>query len=191
MTNFDLYLFGATAVGFFVYLINFILYKKSHRWTIDPIVTIVPLLGGSLGILIGILIFDPKPAKDDMMSRVFLACVLVVQIIIVLIVKGVITENITLNFLAFFRSHKWLIWYLVAINVLAIILFGVDKINAIENRSRIRIVTLLGVAFIGGSFGSLLAMYLFRHKTKQDYFTTGIPLIMGMQAILLFYLMNV
>lgn len=64
--------------------------------------------------------------------------------------------------------------------------FAIDKIAAIEGRSRIRIVTLLGLAFIGGSIGGLIAMYLFRHKIRKDYFTVGIPLIMVMQPNNLF-----
>ena len=46
------------------------------------------------------------------------------------------------------------------------------------------------LAFIGGSVGALLAMYLLRHKTKKDYFTVGVPLIMIMQVVVLFYAMN-
>ena len=65
-----------------------------------------------------------------------------------------------------------------------------ERIAAIEGRSRIRIVTLLGLAFIGGSIGGLIAMYLFRHKIRKDYFTVGIPLIMVMQVFVIFYLMN-
>lgn len=68
--------------------------------------------------------------------------------------------------------------------------FAIDKIAAIEGRSRIRIVTLLGLAFIGGSLGGLIAMYLFRHKIRKDYFTVGIPLIMLMQVFVIFYFMN-
>ena len=68
--------------------------------------------------------------------------------------------------------------------------FAVDKVNAAEHRSRIRIVTLLGLAFIGGSLGGLLAMYLLRHKTKKDYFTVGIPLIIVTQIVVLIYAMN-
>ena len=63
--------------------------------------------------------------------------------------------------------------------------------NAAEHRSRIRIVTLLGLAFVGGSLGSLLAVYLLRHKTKKDYFTIGIPLIIVMQIVVIFYVMNI
>ena len=51
-------------------------------------------------------------------------------------------------------------------------------------------MTLLGLAFMGGSIGALIAMYVFHHKTKQDYFSVGVPLIMLMQAFVFFFLMN-
>lgn len=54
--------------------------------------------------------------------------------------------------------------YLVAINFITFAAFAVDKVNAVTNRSRIRIVSLLGLAFIGGTVGGLFAMYLLRHK---------------------------
>lgn len=190
-TAFDYYLIMATIVGFIVFFINHLLYSNTAEGQIDTVVTITALLGGSFGILIGILLFERKPVKDNMMSRVFIACLFVIQIVIVLIVKGVIAENITFVFWNFFQSHKWLLYYLIGINVVALILFGIDKINACEHRSRIRIITLLGVAFFGGSVGSLLAMYLFRHKTRKDYFTVGVPLIIVMQIFLTFYLMNI
>lgn len=44
---------------------------------IDAVITVVSLLGGSLGIVISIFIFDRKSEKGNMMSRVFVACVLV------------------------------------------------------------------------------------------------------------------
>ena len=83
-----------------------------------------------------------------------------------------------------------MILYLLVINIVTLILFAVDKIAAIEHRSRIRIVTLLGLAFMGGSIGALIAMYVFHHKTKQDYFAVGVPLIILMQIVVLFFLMN-
>lgn len=126
-----------------------------------------------------------------MMSRVFVSSVLVIQVIIFLIIKGHIKSDLTFAFWEFLGRHKSLIVYLLAINILTLILFALDKIAAIENRSRIRIVTLLGLAFIGGSIGGLIAMYVFRHKTKKDYFTVGMPLIIIMQLVVIFFLMNV
>lgn len=105
-------------------------------------------------------------------------------------IKGHHADNITLAFWEFFAKYKILLIYLAIINFIAFAAFAVDKVNAAEHRSRIRIVTLLGLAFVGGSIGSLSAMYLLRHKTRKDYFTVGIPLIMVMQVVVIFYAMN-
>lgn len=184
------YLIIVNIVGFVVYLINKWLYDNTAEGQIDALLTIVSLAGGSLGIVVAILLFDRKPEKGNMMSRVFVAVVLVIQIIIFLIAKGFIAKELHFAFWQFFSDHKWLVYYLVIINVITLVAFGIDKINAIEHRSRIRIITLLGLAFIGGSIGALIAMYAFRHKTRVDYFTVGVPLILIMQIIVLFYMMN-
>lgn len=84
-----------------------------------------------------------------------------------------------------------MIVYLVLINVITFAAFFIDKRNAIRHRRRIRVSTLLWLSFIGGSVGGLSAMYLFRHKTRKACFTVGIPLMMVMQAIVIFYLINV
>lgn len=124
------------------------------------------------------------------LARVFIACVFVIQVIILLMVKGHHADHITLSFWEFFAKYKALLIYLAVINFIAFAAYAVDKVNAAEHRSRIRIVTLLGLAFIGGSIGSLLAMYLLRHKTRKDYFTVGVPLIIVMQVVIIFYMMN-
>ena len=190
LSRFDYYLIAINAIGFILYLVNTWLYSHTADGQIDRILTITSLLGGSLGIVIAILLFDRRSVKDNMMSRVFVICVLIIQIIIFLMVKGHIKTDLTFAFWEFFGAHKIIIVYLLAINVVTLIAFAVDKIAAIEHRSRIRIVTLLGLAFIGGSIGALIAMYVFHHKTKQDYFSVGVPLIMLMQAVVIFFLMN-
>jgi len=186
----EYYLIGINIAGFLLFAINTWLYTYTPKGQIDVVITIVSLAGGSLGIVLAILLFERKAVKDNMMSRVFVACVLIVQIIILLIIKGHINSDITLAFWDFFGRHKILLAYLIVINIVTLIVFGKDKINAMGKRSRIRIVTLLGLAFIGGSVGGLIAMYAFHHKTKQDYFTVGIPLIIIMQMVVLFFLMN-
>lgn len=44
------------------------------------------------------------------------------------------------------------------------------------------------VAIIGGSIGSILGMYTFRHKTRHLKFVYGMPAILIIQLILLFLL---
>lgn len=186
----EYYLIVVTVIGFILFAVNTWLYSHTADSQIDVALTITSLLGGSAGILLSILVFDRKAEKGNMMSRVFIVCIFVIQIVILLMVKGFVAKNITLAFWSFFDQHKVLIMYLVVINFITLAAFAIDKIAAIEGRSRIRIVTLLGLAFIGGSIGGLIAMYLFRHKIRKDYFTVGIPLIMVMQVFVIFYLMN-
>ena len=165
------YLVIINIAGFILYLVNTLLYRMTADGQIDAVITVVSLLGGSLGIVISIFIFDRKLEKGNMMSRVFVACVLVIQIIIFLVVRGHYAGHITLAFWSFFDEHKILLAYLVIINFVTFAAFAIDKIAAIERKSRIRIVTLLGLSFVGGSIGGIIAMYLFRHKTRKDYFT--------------------
>lgn len=190
MSPFMTYLVIINITGFILYLINTLLYRFTAEGQIDAVLTIVSLLGGSLGIVVSILIFDRKAEKGNMMSRVFVSCILVIQVVLFLVLRGHHADHLTLAFWTFFDRHKILIAYLVIINFITFAAFAVDKIAAIERKSRIRIVTLLALAFFGGSVGGLIAIYLLRHRTRKDYFTVGIPLIMIMQVVLLFYAMN-
>ena len=78
---------------------------------------------------------------------------------------------------------KLLLYYLLIINAAGFLLMLVDKWKAKKNRWRVRESTLLLVAALGGSVGSLAGMYLFRHKTQHLKFTLGIPLILAAQCI--------
>ena len=84
---------------------------------------------------------------------------------------------------------KLLYSYLLIINAAGFLLMLVDKWKAKKNRWRIRESTLLLVAALGGSVGSLAGMYLFRHKTLHLKFTVGIPLILAAQCFLVVLVM--
>ena len=73
--------------------------------------------------------------------------------------------------------------YLLIVNAIGFILMLVDKIKAKKNLWRIPEATLFLVAAIGGSIGSLLGMYTFRHKTKHIKFILGMPLILAIQIL--------
>lgn len=79
--------------------------------------------------------------------------------------------------------------YLIAVNALDLVLFGIDKWKAKHAQWRISEPTLLAVAAIGGSIGSWIGMKMWHHKTLHKKFKYGIPLIMMVQfALLLFAL---
>ena len=169
MNVFEKYLIAINIIGFLMYFINFLLYKYTKSANIDVILTLLALAGGSLGIFAFMVLFDRKSVKENMMSRVFLICVLIIQIIIVLFIKGFHGNELNFDFLDFFGRNKILMIYMGIINVITFLAFAIDKINTVKGKRRIRIVTLLGLSFIGGSLGALLGLYSLRHKTKVNY----------------------
>lgn len=79
--------------------------------------------------------------------------------------------------------------YLLIVNIVAIVAYGVDKLKAKKNKWRISENTLLLIALVGGSIGAYLAMKLWRHKTNHKKFKYGIPLIIVFQLVVLAYVL--
>lgn len=73
--------------------------------------------------------------------------------------------------------------YLFAINLAGLLSMGIDKQRARKHRWRIPEKTLFLIAALGGSIGSILGMFLFRHKTRHLSFRLGLPLILALQAL--------
>ena len=76
---------------------------------------------------------------------------------------------------------KFFLVYLLIVNAAGFLSMLVDKLKAKKNLWRISEATLLLIAAIGGSLGSLLGMYTVRHKTKHLKFTIGVPLMLAVQ----------
>ena len=84
-----------------------------------------------------------------------------------------------------------LLSYLVVINLIAFVLYGIDKKRAIRNEHRIKESVLLWIARLGGAVGSWLGIKIFRHKTKHTKFRIVVPLwivIWIMIAVFIFQL---
>ena len=79
---------------------------------------------------------------------------------------------------------RLLFLYLLIMNAAGFISMLADKHKAKKKLWRIPEATLLAIAALGGSIGSLAGMYAFRHKTKHLKFTLGIPAILIVQLIL-------
>ena len=78
-----------------------------------------------------------------------------------------------------------LLYYLIVINVVTLIVYGIDKVKAMKGKWRISEATLLILAVIGGSIGALLGMKVWRHKTMHKKFKYGLPLILLAQIALI------
>lgn len=74
--------------------------------------------------------------------------------------------------------------YLVAINVVTFVMYGIDKWKAKHNKWRIPEATLLGLAVVGGSVGAWSGMKVWHHKTMHKKFKYGIPFILMAQIVI-------
>ena len=83
---------------------------------------------------------------------------------------------------------KYILIYFILINLLAFIMFWVDKRAAQNGQWRISEKALIIVSMLGGSIGSLVSMNIFRHKTKKMKFILGIPIILILQIAFIIYM---
>ena len=84
--------------------------------------------------------------------------------------------------------HSYLAYYLLTINAVAFIMYGIDKYKAKKAKWRISEATLLLLAVLGGSIGAWMGMKVWHHKTMHKKFKYGIPAILLIQIALMAYL---
>ncbi len=75
-----------------------------------------------------------------------------------------------------------------ALNTLAFLLYGIDKLLAKANRRRISEKALLIASALAASPGALLGMVLFNHKTSKPKFRYGVPALLAIHAAAGYYL---
>ena len=78
---------------------------------------------------------------------------------------------------------KYLLGYLLGVNLALFALMGVDKYKAVHGKWRVRESTLFVLAIIGGSVGGILWLRVFRHKTLHPAFRWGFPGILAVQIL--------
>ena len=84
--------------------------------------------------------------------------------------------------------HSCLAYYLLGINAVTFIMYGIDKYKAKKAKWRIPEATLLLLAVLGGSIGAWMGMKVWHHKTMHKKFKYGIPAILLIQIALMTYL---
>ena len=80
--------------------------------------------------------------------------------------------------------------YLLAINAVTFIIYGIDKYKAKHAKWRISEATLILLAVIGGSIGAWCGMKVWHHKTMHKKFKYGVPAILLLQVALAVWIIN-
>lgn len=85
---------------------------------------------------------------------------------------------------------RYLMYYLIIINIAAWIMYGLDKWKAKSGAWRIPERTLLLTALAGGSVGALAGMLLFHHKTRKPKFMIGVPVMFAAHCVIVGVIMH-
>lgn len=85
---------------------------------------------------------------------------------------------------------KILISYIISINAISFMLYGIDKFKAKFNFFRIKEKTLVFISISGGCYGGILAMLMFRHKVRKLKFIIVNALMIVVWSYLLVYLIS-
>ena len=97
-----------------------------------------------------------------------------------------IFSNATLNRTVFYT----IVLYIVIMNIVSFLMFGIDKKRAKKRQKRISEKKIMRVCFWGGALGGIIGMSIFKHKTKQKKFSVSIPVLFMIQLILYSFLLG-
>lgn len=81
--------------------------------------------------------------------------------------------------------------YLFVINLISIAVTVYDKFCAVHGRWRVKESTLLLLSVLGGSAGMYITMQIIRHKTRRLKFMLGIPVILIIQIICVYFVWRI
>ena len=157
--------------------------SRRRSAAMDGVLRFLSAAGGAAGLLGSWLLWDRHVNKNNVMSRFSALCYLLVQLLLLLALRGRNAAAVRLYAEVFASSHRTLLLYLTAINLLTLLLFLWDKLSALRSGERIPEAVLLFAALFGGSAGALLGMDLFRHKTQSAHFLFGVPMALALNLL--------
>ena len=78
--------------------------------------------------------------------------------------------------------------YFAVMNLIGFLLMGIDKQFAIHKKRRVPEKNLWIISILGGCLGAMFGMNLYRHKTKHIQFQFGLPMLVAIWVIALFWI---
>ncbi|MDI9309212.1 MAG: DUF1294 domain-containing protein [Limnohabitans sp.] len=85
---------------------------------------------------------------------------------------------------------KVIILYLIIINGINFVVFGIDKFLAIKSKRRVPEKDLLVLSFLGGAVGGLLAMLMFKHKVAKGSFLFKFLFVLVATVFIIYFLLK-
>ncbi|MCR5213520.1 MAG: DUF1294 domain-containing protein [Eubacterium sp.] len=82
-----------------------------------------------------------------------------------------------------------LVYYLIIINIIAFIIYGIDKKRAEKDEYRIPESRLILVAVLGGVYGAGLGMLVFRHKIRKPKFYISVPILLVLNLLCIVFIL--
>ena len=186
----------------FINIIAFILYGLDKKYAVRKMTRIpsfvllwMARLGGGLGCWLGMSYFHHKKNHTKYRKLIPLWSVIWLCALVLVVIMG--TENLptengisrsqrlssvqqetSINQQESFNITNTIIIasYLLLINIIAFILYGIDKKHALNEKTRIPSSVLLWMARLGGGLGCWLGMLVFHHKKNHSRFKRIIPI---------------
>ena len=84
----------------------------------------------------------------------------------------------------FNSSELYFLIYIIVINFISFMAYGIDKSKAKNKQWRIPEFTLIFLSLIGGALGGLMAMVIYKHKLSKKSFYIGLPFIIILNKIM-------
>ncbi len=184
------YLIAVNILAFAVTVHDLLCDRKVRPMLPTPIWVVLVCAGGGPGILAAFPVAHGHIYKRTVF-RLFAAIIsTILWTLGTLTTAGLIHFDVDSLTEALRAPHPVLAAYLVAVNLVTLLCFIVDKHQARRHLSRIPEAVLLGLSLAGGATGGLLGMCLAHHKTAKPYFRWGLPLCLITDLVVLAYLLQ-
>lgn len=155
---------------------------------LDDWIIILAVLLGEVGVLMALLIKKGQFNKKFMLPWIMVINALVIHFLVFIIFNG---DQYWVNqIIRTLQAHRMaMLRYLIVINGITFGCFLYDKYAAMHHKLRMSNALLFALVFAMGSFGAAIAMGWLHHKVNKVYFKVTIPLVVGIQLILVSLLM--
>lgn len=178
MDPYLIYLLAVNAVAFFVFTIDFLLYKFAGRELVDHReLSLFAVAGGGVGMLLALLLWDRHVVKDNVAWRFIAVLGIIVWGLVTLCAYGVVRLDVEALLAPFDLGALAPIGiYALSMSAVTFRVFAYDKWRAEHGGWRVREFVLLTLSLFDGAPSGLLAMHLVWHKPRTYYFVWGFRL---------------